>query len=191
LEPVDSDCFLFDTTNYFTYMDSKTRSGLAVRGKNKDGKDRLRQIGLALLITRPTGLPLFYREYEGNCHDSKLFNRILDEIFAAIQTLGRSRDGLTVVFDKGINAEANIEAFDETQGLDFITTYSTYFGHELAEIPLDVFTPVETPRNRELKKKGREMDLLLAWRTKGEFWGKERTVVVCLIPYYFPSSIPC
>jgi transposase len=182
LEPDDAGCFLFDTTNYFTYMDSKTPSDLAFRGKSKDGKDGLRQIGLALLVARPTGLPLFCREYEGNCHDSKLFNRILDEVFGAIQGLGRKNGDLTVVFDKGINAEANMNAFDEKDGLDFVTTYSTYFAHDLAEVPLDAFTPVDTPRNRELRQKGREEDLLLAWRTGGVFWGKERTVVVTYNP---------
>jgi transposase len=182
LEPEGADCFLFDTTNYFTYMDSKTPSDLAVRGKNKDGKDLLRQVGLALLITRTTGLPLFFREYEGNCHDSKLFNRILGEVFEAMQALGRASGGMTVVFDKGINAEANIEAFDGKQGLDFITTYSTYFAQDLAETPLDKFSPADTPKNRRLKAKGREEDLLLAWRTAGVFWGKERTVVVTYNP---------
>ena len=182
LEPHEADCFLFDTTNYFTFMDSKTPSELAARGKNKDGKDWLRQVGLALLIARPTGLPLFFREYEGNCHDSKLFNRILEEVFDAMERLGRSNAPLTVVFDKGINAEANIEAFDEKPGFDFITTYSTYFARELAETPLDAFTPVDTPKNRALQEEERDDDLLLAWRTKGVFWGKERTVVVTYNP---------
>lgn len=182
LEPERADCFLFDTTNYFTYMDSKTPSDLAARGKNKNGKDWLRQIGLALLITRSTGLPLFFREYEGNCHDSKLFNRILGEVSEAIQEMGRQSGDLTVVFDKGINAEANIHAFDEKEGLDFITTYSTYFARDLAEVPLERFSPADTPKNRELEAKGRENDLLLAWRTSRDFWGKERTVVVTYNP---------
>ena len=182
LEPDDADCFLFDTTNYFTFMDSKTPSDLAARGKNKAGKDWLRQVGLALLVARPTGLPLFCREYEGNCHDSKLFHRILEEVFSAIRDLGRSKGDLTVVFDKGINAEANMEAFDENKGLDFITTYSTYFARDLAEVSLEAFAPVETPKNRELRQKGKEEDLLLAWRTRGVFWGKERTVVVTYNP---------
>ena len=70
IEKVESDCFLFDTTNYFHYMDSKTSSELAVRGHNKEGKHWLRQIGLALLVSRTDQIPLFYREFEGNCHDS-------------------------------------------------------------------------------------------------------------------------
>jgi transposase len=65
IEPPASDCFLFDTTNSYTYMASDTDSELAMRGKNKEGRDWLRQIGLALLVARDTNLPIFYREYEG------------------------------------------------------------------------------------------------------------------------------
>jgi hypothetical protein len=64
LRPSTSGCFLFDTTNFFTFMASDTESELAKRGKNKEGRDWLRQIGLALLVDRQTRLPFFYREYE-------------------------------------------------------------------------------------------------------------------------------
>lgn len=39
LEKPRSGCFLFDTTNYYTYMAGQTDSDLAKRGKNKEGKD--------------------------------------------------------------------------------------------------------------------------------------------------------
>ena len=54
-------------------MAGQTDSDLAKRGKNKQGKDWLRQVGVALLVSRDGEIPLFYREYEGNRHDSKLF----------------------------------------------------------------------------------------------------------------------
>ncbi len=59
LRPSTSGCFMFDTTNYFTFMASDTESELAKRGKNKEGRDWLRQIGLALLVDRQTRLPFF------------------------------------------------------------------------------------------------------------------------------------
>ena len=40
---------LFDTTNYFTYMATKTKSELSKRGKNKSSKDHLRQVGVGVL----------------------------------------------------------------------------------------------------------------------------------------------
>ena len=61
---------LFDTSNYYTYMASDTLSELAQRGHNKASKHHLRQVGVGLLADRVKRLPLYYREYEGNTHDS-------------------------------------------------------------------------------------------------------------------------
>jgi transposase len=182
VEPFDSGCFLFDTTNYFHYMDSKTSSELAVRGKNKAGKHWLRQIGLALLVSRTAQIPMFYREFEGNCHDSRLFNRLLQEIFTSLDALNQEKRDLTVVIDKGMNSEANMEAIDQQEGVDFITTYSPAFAEDLARKDLSFFSPVDTPKNRELVQKGCEDDQMVAWRTSGQYWGRARTVVVTYNP---------
>jgi transposase len=182
IEPIEANCFLFDTTNYFHYMDSKTPSELFARGKNKEGKHWLRQIGLALLVARDSQIPIFYREYEGNCHDSKLFNRLLEEIFASLEALGQSNPKLTVVVDKGMNSEPNMQTIDQRQGLEFITTYSPAFAEDLIRKDLSFFTPVDTPKNRELAAKDQEDDQMVAWRTTGQYWGGLRTVVVTYNP---------
>lgn len=182
IEKAESDCFLFDTTNYFNYMDSKTSSELAVRGHNKEGKHWLRQIGLALLVSRTDQIPLFYREFEGNCHDSKLFNRLLQEIFETLLQLDQSKGELTIVIDKGMNSEDNMKTIDRQEGVHFITTYSVAFAEDLARKDLSYFTPVDTPKNQELVQKGRAEDQMVAWRTSGRFWGQERTVVVTYNP---------
>ena len=180
IAPSASGCFLFDTTNYYTYMASDTPSELAMRGKNKDGHDWLRQVGLALLVARDTRLPLFYKEYEGNCHDSKLFGQIMDEMLGAMR--GRCQDDVTVVFDKGMNSEENISAIDAMEKAHFVTTYSTYFAEELVHIDIARFVVVDTQRNKALGAKGREDDQIVAWRTTGEYWGKERAVLVTYNP---------
>jgi transposase len=182
LEPAESDCFLFDTTNYYTYMASDTESELAVRGKNKEGKDWLRQIGVALLVSRNKQLPLFYREYEGNRHDSKVFQQILGEVLAAMKTTARGKRELTLVFDKGMNSEENIASIDALEGIHFITTYSSYFAEELIHVKPSQFHPVDTPKNRSLEQRGKEDDRLIAYRTEGEFWNRLRTVVVTYNP---------
>lgn len=182
LEKPDSDCFLFDTTNYYTYMASQTESELAQRGKNKAGKDWLRQVGVALLVSRGNQIPLFYRDYEGNRHDSKVFGRILEEVVGAMKSSAGSRAELTLVFDKGMNSEDNIEAIDAKPGVHFISTYSPYYAEELIRTKLSLFKTMDTPKNRELASKGREDDQLVAWRTAGNYWGKERTVVVTYNP---------
>ena len=180
IEPPASDCFLFDTTNYYTYMASDTDSELAVRGKNKEGKDWLRQVGLALLVAKDTRLPLFYREYEGNRHDAKLFARVLDEVLAVMRK--HCQGEVTVVFDKGMNAEENISTIDAMERVHFVTTYSTYLAEDFIHVPRERFSFVDTPKNRILAAQGQDDDMLVAWRTAGVFWGKERTIVVTYNP---------
>ncbi len=182
VEPIEASCFLFDTTNYFHYMDSKTPSEVFVRGKNKDGKHWLRQIGLALLMSRDSQVPVYYQEYEGNCHDSKLFNRLLEEIFTALEALGKENPNLTVVVDKGMNSEDNMKTIDQRPGIDFITTYSSAFAEDLIHKDLSLFTPVDTLKNRELAAKDQEEEQMVAWRTTGHYWGSLRTVVVTYNP---------
>ena len=182
VESPDADCLLFDTTNYYTFMASDTPSELARRGKNKEGRHNLRQIGLGLLVSRDSRLPLYYCAYPGNLHDSRQFEAVMDEMFGVICGLNKTKQKLTVVIDKGMNSEGNFAWIDEHSRIHFVTTYSTYFAQELAMTPLDVFEPAETEKNRRLAEKGKEEDRMLVYRTKGEYWGKQRAVVVTYNP---------
>jgi transposase len=180
LYPAQDGCFLFDTTNFFTFIASDTESELAKRGKNKQGRNSLRQVGLALLVDRHTRLPIHYREYPGNCHDSKLFASLLEEIIAVMRESGRK--DMTLIIDKGMNSPENFQLIDKKDDVHFITSYSPHFAEELALTSRERFAPVETPRNKRLQAKNRHEDCLLAWRTSGEYWGQERTVVVTYNP---------
>jgi len=178
IESPQADCLLFDTTNYYTFMATHTPSELARRGKNKAGRHYLRQIGLGLLVARGSQLPLYYSVYPGNLHDSRHFEAIMDEMFGIVCGLYDTKQRLTVVIDKGMNSEDNFSWIDEHSRIHFITTYSTYFAQDLATINLDHFEPVDMEKNRQLE----EEDRLLAYRTKGEYWGKERTVIITYNP---------
>jgi transposase len=178
LETPGADCLLFDTTNYYTFMASHTESELARRGKNKAGRHHLRQIGLGLLVARDSRLPLYYRVYPGNLHDSKLFGAVMDEMFGVVCGLNRTKERLTVVIDKGMNAEGNYSWIDEHAQIHFVTSYSTYFAEELATVPLERFEPVDIEHNRRFLEKEQPQERLLVYRTRGEYWGKERSVVV-------------
>lgn len=172
----------FDTTNYFTYMATKTKSELAVRGHNKSGNHHLRQVGVGLLLDRQTSLPLYYTLYPGNLHDSKLLHQVIDELFGVFMGFAEGDRELTVVFDKGMNSEENIAMIDGQRQIHFITTYSTYFAEELARLSPKHFTAVDTPKNRKLYAKGRKDDQLTAYRSTRNLWGRERTVVVTFNP---------
>ena len=155
-------------------MASDTESELAQRGKNKEGKDWLRQVGVALLVSRVGRLPLFFREYDGNRHDSKEFNKILSEMTSRMKELSGDDRELTLVFDKGMNSEDNISFIDAAPRVHFITTYSPYYAQDLMRIKLSEFVPVETAKNRELSRIGKEDDRLIAWRTSGENHGQTK-----------------
>lgn len=181
-EGPSSDCLLFDTTNYFTFMSSHTDSDLSRRGKNKAGRHHLRQIGLGLLVARDSKLPLHWSVYPGNLHDSKQFEAVMDEMFGVACGLCNTKERLTVVIDKGMNAEDNFSWIDEHPRIHFVTTYSTYFAQDLAATSLDRFEIVDLAKNERLIQEDRREDCLRAFRTRGEFWGKERAVVVTYNP---------
>jgi len=182
LESPQADCLLFDTTNYYTFLASDTPSDLARRGNSKDGRHHLRQIGLGLLVTRGSKLPLYYSVYPGNMHDSKQFEAIMDEMFGIVCGLHQTKERLTVVIDKGMNSESNYAWIDEHARIHFVTTYSTYFAQDLAATTLDRFEPLDIEKNKKLLAAGNHEDLILAYRTRGEYWRKQRAVVVTYNP---------
>lgn len=172
------DAVLFDTTNYYTFMASKTDSELAQRGHNKAGRHHLRQVGLALLVDRDTRLPLHVHVYPGNLHDSREFGAVLEQMVAELQRRSGTKQRLTVVIDKGMNAEDNYAWIDDQPCIHFVTTYSRHFADDLARTRPECFEPVDSARNGRLRDQGRPEEQILAHRTRGEYWGKERTVVV-------------
>jgi len=182
VEQPDADCLLFDTTNYYTFMSGATDSDLARRGHNKEGRHQLRQIGLGLLVARDSRLPLFYRAYPGNLHDSRLFAAVMEEMFAVVSGLAATKQRLTVVVDKGMNSEENFLWLDQHPQMHFVTTYAPHHVEELMTVPLDRFSPVEIGRNRRLADGGQSQEQMQAWRTTAELWGRERAVVVTYNP---------
>ncbi len=182
LEKPEADCLLFDTTNDYTFMAGGTDSGLAGRGHNKAGRHQLRQIGLALLVARQCRLPLFWQTYPGNLHDSRLFATVMDEMLAVVTGLKQTKQRLTVVVDKGMNSEENFLWLDEHPRMHFVTTYSPHYVEELMAVPLEEYAPVEIPRNRARVEAGQPEEQMQALRTRGEFWGQERAVVVTWNP---------
>jgi len=102
------DCVLYDTTNFYTYLSPSTPSSLARTGHNKQGRHNLRQVGLAMAVTRGGQLPLFHMLYHGRKHDVRLFPEALTSLVNRYLALHRSTSKMTVVFDKGNNSPGNI-----------------------------------------------------------------------------------
>src|SRR5882762_5198719 len=107
---LDLHCLLFDATNFFTFLDSfNARAKLPQRGHSKEGRDNLRILGLALLVTSDGEIPLFHHTYAGNQHDSVTFQSVAEELLERCRSLAQGACDITLVFDKGNNSAENLE----------------------------------------------------------------------------------
>ena len=111
----------YDTTNFFTWIAStNTRSHLAQRGHNKQGRHNLRQVGLSYVLDSESGMSLCHHVYPGNVADAEEFPVALERITALLDHNRIARDTVTLVMDKGSAALANTIALDEA-GLGWIS----------------------------------------------------------------------
>jgi transposase len=97
---------LYDCTNYFTYIDTlNDRNVEAQRGRNKQGRHNLRQLGLAVAVTQDFHIPLFHTLYPGNLNDITEFKAINESLTNRIHDLSGNPNDITLVFDKGNMSE--------------------------------------------------------------------------------------
>jgi len=73
---IDLSCLLYDTTNFYTFIDSfNDAPTLAQRGKSKEKRVDLRIVGLALLVTKDFHIPLLHEVYPGTLLSKTVFRR--------------------------------------------------------------------------------------------------------------------
>lgn len=137
-ERIDLSSICYDGTNFYTFLDTfNTRCSLAARGKNKQGRDDLRQVSYALFCAADGQLPLFYDVYEGNRNDSRQFALVLNRFHHFFRELAGEVTVVpetTLIFDKGNNSAANFGLLDSLS-LKFVGSVKLKEHPELAEIP--------------------------------------------------------
>jgi transposase len=102
---------LFDATNFFTFIDTfNHRCRLAQRGKSKEGREALRIVGLALLVSADFHVPLLHATYPGNQHDAPTFASLSETLVERYRTISQGTEHVTLVFDKGNNSQDNLDA---------------------------------------------------------------------------------
>ena len=164
---VESDTLFFDTTNFFSYIDTtNTRCTIAQRGKNKQKRNDLRQIGLALAVTKEHLIPLFHLTYKGNRNDTVVFKTIASRLKDRILELGLQLSKHTLVFDRGNNSKKNMGILKELE-FHYVGALTPYHHKKLIE-------------DAESNFKSASVDgtLVQAYRDKRMIWAEERTVVV-------------
>lgn len=167
LYPMEADTLFFDTTNFFTYIATTNhRCSVARRGNNKQKRNDLRQVGLAMVVTRRDFIPLFHLTYEGNRHDSKVFAGVVGRIKERMEDLGLDLEKHTLVFDRGNNSKKNLELVAEA-GLHYVGALTPYHHADLLQKAEGNFGPVNI--------NGEEVSV---YRGKHRVWGEQRTILV-------------
>lgn len=170
---VNLECLLYDTTNFFTWIDSfNDRTDLPQRGRSKVGRNNLRQVSLALLVSREGRIPLFHDVYPGNRNDFSQFQTISNRLADFCKELKKHCPDITFVFDKGNNSQAGMDTA-EVERLHFVGSLTPSHYKELLDIPIDRFT------------KRDEWPGLLAHRTTAEVFDQKRTVVITYSERFF------
>jgi transposase len=165
---LDLRCLLFDATNFFTFVDSfNSRSTLPQRGHSKEGRDNLRIVGLALLVTADGDVPLLHHCYAGNQHDATTFGNVTHEIARRCRELSDGVQDITLVFDKGNNSQDNLADLADSN-LHFVGSLVPTQHAELLDI--------QRGQMRRLDKA--QLPAVWSFRTKKTVFGVERTVLV-------------
>lgn len=98
----------YDTTNFYTWVASTNqRNRLAQRGRNKQGRHNLRQVGLSYVLDGDHGLSLCHHVYAGNVADVDELPEALDRMVRMLDYHQIERSTVTLVFDKGTAALEN------------------------------------------------------------------------------------
>jgi transposase len=112
---LDLQALFYDATNFDTSIDSQTSAGLPQRGHAKSHRADLRIVGLALMVSADFHIPLFWQVHPGNQPDSVTFAKVLPTLARRHRQLLAGLDQhITLVFDKGNNSQANIQALAKT-----------------------------------------------------------------------------
>ncbi len=175
---LDLHCLLFDATNFFTFLDSfNARAKLPQRGHSKEGRDNLRILGLALLVTSDGQVPLFHHTYAGNQHDSVTFHSVSEELFQRCRSLARGACDITLVFDKGNNSEENLERVADSP-FHFVGSLVPTQHQDLLSISRKAMRQLDPA----------QLPAVRSYRTRKVVFGIERTVLCTFNQELFDSQ---
>jgi transposase len=165
---INTDTLFFDTTNFFTYIaTTNTRCTIARRGKNKQHRQDLRQVGLALVVNREDLIPLFHLTYQGNFNDVTVFKSVIDKIKNRMEELHLNLQHHTIVFDRGNNSKQNL-ATVKAAGLHYVGALSPCHHTALVQDAIDKMNERVAIGEKEF----------YVFRDKRMVWSEERTVLV-------------
>lgn len=164
---LDLRALVYDGTNFFTYINTRTPATLPQRGHNKQKRGDLRQVSLGLLVSTDFHIPLWHWVYAGNVADSVEFRSVTEELAVHYRELAQTCQHITLVFDKGNNSE---EAFDTLTAspFHFVGSLVPSQHADLLAVPQRRFRALPNPR----------LDGVEVYRTEKKVFGRPHTVVI-------------
>lgn len=165
---IQTDTLFYDTTNFFTYIDTtNTRNDIAQRGKNKQKRNDLRQVGLAMVVSKEDHIPLFHHTYQGNLQDCTVFKEVIGKIKERMESLGLAQDAHTLVFDRGNNSKKNLSVVREL-GFYYVGALTPYHHKKVIDRAMD----------EEMTTVTFDYQSIDVYREQSMIWGDERTIIV-------------
>ena len=164
---LDLRALVYDGTNFFTYINTRTPAALPQRGHNKQKRGDLRQVSLGLLVSTDFHIPLLHWVYAGNVADRVEFRSVTEELAVHYRELAQACEHITLVFDKGNNSE---KAFDTLAAspFHFVGSLVPSQHADLLAVPRRRFRALPNPR----------LDGVEVHRTAKKVFGRSHTVVV-------------
>jgi len=174
---LDSRVLLYDTTNFFTFLaTTNDRAKLPARGNSKAKRHDLRQVGLALLVTRDFQIPVLHHVYEGNIPDVKLFPLISRQLIDRFRRIRGECGESTLVFDKGNVSQEAMERLI-VEKVHFTAALSANRARDLLRVENDHFSEIP------------ELSGTRAFSTRHKIWGKECQAVVVYTESFFTQQL--
>lgn len=168
---------LYDTTNFYTYIATgNKRNSIAQRGKNKAKRNDLRQVGLALLVSKDFQIPLFHKVYQGNQPDRGLFVEVANELVEWQDKQFGRKDESTLVFDKGNISE------------DAMDRLIIGGKHYVCAVPKTTDMELYSTSTEKLKNVS-GLPGTRAYSTIIEIWNKKHKAVVSYSESFFASEM--
>src|SRR6266404_232814 len=158
---------VYDGTNFFTFINTRTPARLPARGHNKQHRGDLRQVSLGLLVSTDFHVPLFHLVYTGNLTDATAFQSVSEELAKRYRQLAQGCEHITLIFDKGNNSTEAFATLGQTP-FHFIGSLVPSQHSDLLAVPLENFAPLA----------GERLASCLAYRTTKQVFGQERTIVL-------------
>ncbi len=165
---IDLSGLVLDMTNFATYIDSgNDRAPIAQRGHAKQKRTDLRIVGLGLVVSTDSGIPLVSHAYPGDRPDVTQFPDIVAELVERFGAVAGQTDELTLVYDAGQNSEHN-QALIADSPLHFVGSLPPSDHPDLLAVPNRRYRAVDPDRLAGLS----------AFETRKTVFGNERRIVV-------------